>query len=428
MNDSVVDITQYKYDQAEKDLRMKLVEYSEQPEVQSQIGEAFYIWKDDPDFLAKEVTEEQVDDLTFEKFFDWFLYDFKFLDSQERVIERFYREKKESLSELEDSIIRVWLDNRYGFFEVEQVVLGESCKIRDLFTKTQYTVLDQASSRKIKRSDIIGARPLATGPNYYFSGVISVYPATFKSIIKEFINNEVKEYRQAFGKDKTVGDYLKDWGFQVGHYLEDLADNPQFVTPEGDEFVLASAVYKLTDRDKTVGKIGEIKSIKEISGEKDEIQVFSWEKRGKNKITGTLEIENDRLRIECYSIRMLEQAKLKIEKELKGEIEHLEDITKESDKFIGKSKDEKYRIDKLPPGAKSRKEVEKTLDDYYTEWIDRPHSSLKGKTPREATKTPEGRNRLNLVLNELETLYNNARQLGEPYYDLEKIKKELDLK
>lgn len=428
MNDSIVDITQYKYDQAEKDLRMKLTEYSERPEIQSQTGEAFYIWKDDPDFLADEVTEEEVDDLTFEKFFDWFLYDFKLLDSQERVIERFYSEQKESLSKLEDSIMKVWLDNHYGFFEVEQIIPGESCKIRDLFTKTDYTVLDSASSRKLQRSDIIGARPLATGPSYYFSGVISVYPATFKSIIIEFINNELTEYRKAFGKDKTAGNYLKDWGFQVGHYLEDLASNPQFVTPEGDEFVLASAVYSVTDRDKAVSRIGNIKSIKELSEEKDEIKVFSWGKRGKNKITGTLEIENNTLRIECYSLRMLQQAKLKIEKELKGSIEHLEDITKESETFIDKSKDEKSRIGKLPPGAKSRKKLEKTLDDYYAQWIDRPHSSLEGQTPREATTTPEGRNKLNLLLSELETLYNNAKQRGEPYYDLVKIKKELNLK
>lgn len=428
MNDTVVDITQYKYDQAEKDLRMKLVEYSERPEIQSQTAEAFYIWKDDPEFLAGEVTEEEVDDLTFEKFFDWFLYDFKLLDSQDTVIDRFYREERESLSELEDSIIKVWLRNHYGFFEVEQVVAGKYCKIRDLFTKTSYRVTDAASSGKLKRTDIIGARPLAAGASYYFSGVISVYPATFKSIIIEFVKDEFKEYRRAFGKDKTVENYLKDWGFHVDHYLEDLANNPRFVTPEGDEFVLATAVYRITDRDKAARRIGKIKSIKEISGEKDEIKVFSWEKIGKNKITGTLEIENDTLRIECYSLRMLEQASRKIENELKGSIEHLENITKESDAFIDKTQARKNPLDKLPPGTKNRRELEKTLDDYYTQWMDLPHPSLEGRTPREATATPEWSSKLNSVLNELEALYNSAKQRGEPYYDVEKIKKELNLK
>ena len=82
MTESVVDITQYKFDQAEKELRGKLVDYSERPEMQSQIGEAFYIWKNDPEFTSEDISEAEIDELTFEKFLDWFLYDFKLLDSE----------------------------------------------------------------------------------------------------------------------------------------------------------------------------------------------------------------------------------------------------------------------------------------------------------------------------------------------------------
>ena len=174
MKDPIIDIAQYKYDQAEKELRIKLSEYTERPEIQSQIGEAFYIWKDDPDFLDEEISEDRVDDLTFEKFFDWFLYDFKLLDTGERVIERFYEDEKGTLSEAEESIIKGWLDSFYSFFEVDEVVPGEYCSVRDLLLKKEYKVHDSSSSKKLQRSDIIGARPLNTGDNTYFSGVISV--------------------------------------------------------------------------------------------------------------------------------------------------------------------------------------------------------------------------------------------------------------
>ena len=93
MTDSIVDITKYKIDQVDKELRKKLVEYSERPEIQSQLGEAFYIWKNDPEFTSEDIREDQIDDLTFEKFFDWFLYDFKLFDSEQRVAERFYSEE-----------------------------------------------------------------------------------------------------------------------------------------------------------------------------------------------------------------------------------------------------------------------------------------------------------------------------------------------
>ncbi|MEQ9620220.1 MAG: DUF2384 domain-containing protein [Deltaproteobacteria bacterium] len=428
MNDSVVDINQYKYEQAERDIRTKLVEYSERPEIQSQLGEAFYIWRDDPDFLPEEVTEDQVDDLTFEKFFDWFLYDFKLLDTQERVIERYYKKERESLSETEESIVRDWLQNLYSFFEIEEVVEGESCKIRDLFTKEVFTVMDSASSTKVKRSDIIGARPLSTRNRFYFSAVISVYPSTFKNIIIDFFNNEFKEYRKSFGNARTKEQYIKDWGFQIGHYLEDLVNRPQFVTPEGDEFVLASGLYAVKDNQEVLRRLGKIKSLHEIIGKEEDIKLFSWEKKGRNDISATLEIENDRLRIECYSTSMLEKAKNKIEKELKGLVRHLNDTKKESEAFISKNKDKKDRLSKMPPGARNKKEVDETLDDYYTRWIDQPNPALKGKTPREAAKSTEGRKNLINVLSELEAIYDSAKKRGEPYYNLDKIRKNLNLK
>ena len=83
---------------------------------------------------------------------------------------------------------------------------------------------------------------------------------------------------------------------------------------------------------------------------------------------------------------------------------------------------------KLPTGVKSLKELEKKLDEYYTDWIDQPLPALNGKTPRDAAKTSEGRNDLNLVLNELENIYKHAKMRGEPYFDLNKVRKQLKLK
>ena len=180
MTESVIDMRQYKYDEAEKELRVKLVEYSERPEIQSQIGEAFYIWKNDPEISSEDITEDQIDDLTFEKFFDWFLYDFKLFDTRETLLERYYKEKGGELEKVEKEVVKDWLGNLYSFFEVKEVNPGKDCLIHDIFTNKQLRVSDQASSKQIKPSDIIGSRPLKCGDNFYFSAVISVYPAAFK--------------------------------------------------------------------------------------------------------------------------------------------------------------------------------------------------------------------------------------------------------
>ena len=427
MTESVVDITKYKIDQTDKELRKKLVDYSERPEIQSQLGEAFYIWKNDPDFTSEDIKEDEVDELTFEKFFDWFLYDFKLIDSEERLAERFYSDEGSELSASEKTLINDWIKSIYSFFEVEEVVPGELCLIKDIFSGKSLEVLDKASSKQIQKSDIIAARPIKIGNQYYFSGIVSLYPPPFRNLITEFFDKEFKEYKKLYGSKKTKLNYLKDWGYQIGAYVEETANNPHFVTPEGHEFIIAIADYSVDQYEKCIKKIEKIASLKEVSNKTEELRVFSWEKIGRNNITGTLEIEKDKLRIECYSIEMLAKAKLKIENQCKGFITHTKDTTKELSAFIDKSKSEPKKSKKLPLGVKNKKELDSELDNHYDKWVNTPLGVLGSISPKEAMKTEEGRVKLSSVIDELEAIYEHARKRGEPYYDVSKLRKKLKL-
>ncbi len=427
MTESVVDINEYKIDQTDKELRKKLVDYSERPEIQSQLGEAFYIWKNDPDFTSEDLDEDKIDELTFEKFFDWFLYDYKLIDSEERLAERFYSEEGASLSASEKILIQDWIKSIYSFFEVQEVVPGEICLLKDIFSGNSLEVLDKASTKQIKQSDIIAARPIKIGNQYYFSGIVSLYPPPFKKLITEFFDKEFKEYKKLYGKQKTKLSYLKDWGFQIGAYVEETANNPHFVTPEGHEFVIAIADYSVEQYEKCIKKLEGIKSLKELSDKTEELRAFSWEKIGRNTITGSLEIEKDKLRIECYSIDMIALAKAKIETQCKDSITHIKDTIKELDTFIDKSQNEPKKLKKLPLGVKNKKELDTELDNHYDKWVTTPLEVLGKISPKEAMKSKEGRVKLSLVIDELEAIYEQARKRGEPYYDVSKLRKKLKL-
>jgi len=427
MTESVVDINEYKIDQTDKELRKKLVDYSERPEIGSQLGEAFYIWKNDPDFTSEDLDEDEIDELTFEKFFDWFLYDYKLIDSEERLAERFYSEEGSNLSASEKILIKDWIKSIYSFFEVLEVVPGEKCAMKDIFSGNSLEVLDKASTKQIKKSDIIAARPIKIGNQYYFSGIVSLYPPPFKNLITEFFDKEFKEYKKLYGKQKTKLNYLKDWGFQIGAYVEETANNPHFVTPEGHEFVIAIADYSVEQYDKCIKKLEGIKSLKELSDKTEELRAFSWEKIGRNTITGSLEIEKGKLRIECYSIDMLALAKAKIETQCKDSITHIKDTIKELDTFIDKSQNEPKKLKKLPLGVKNKKELDTELDNHYDKWVTTPLEVLGKISPKESMKSKEGRVKLSLVIDELEAIYEQARKRGEPYYDVSKLRKKLKL-
>ncbi len=423
----VVDLTQYKFDQAEEYLRTKLIDFSHRPEIQAQIGEAFYIWKNDPDLLLEDLDENDIDDLTFAKFFDWFIYDFKLFSEEKRIIERFYEEERSSLPDIEKNLIRDWINNLHSFFEVEEVFPKKGCQIKDIFTGEPFNVRDSASSDQIKPLDIVSARPIKTGSTHYFSGVILVYPPALKPIIMDFFNREFKEYKKRFGKKQTLRTYLKDWGFLIENYIEDTVKNPRFLTPEGDELVSASSTYRLKNYNRALEALRGIKSLKEIEGGTDELRVFSWVRRGRNKISVTIEIENDKITIESYSVDLLFRVKNLLERKLTGLITYQKDKVRQLDSFIDRKEQKTQKPDKLFPGLKNKNELNGVLDEYYDDWVDKPLERLHGKTPREALHTKGGREKLNSILDELQNIYDHAKKRGEPYYNVLKLRKKLRL-
>ncbi len=414
-------------DKTDNELRLKMVEFSEHPDIQAQIGEAFYIWKNDPELISDDLTEDKIDDITFEKFFDWFLYDFRLFDTKERVIERFKRIESENLSVDEVSLLESWTQNVYSYFEVIDLKDPSTIRIKDIFTGHKLSVVDKAASKQIKTKDILGARPLKTGRNTYLSGIICVYPSSFKPLIIEFVNKDIKEYKKSVDKSSGIDNYLKDWGYMIGQFIEKTVSKPAYLTPEGDEFIVATAVYELSDPSSALNKISKIKSLVEITGNTQDLLVFSWEKKGRNQITGTLEIEDKRLSITCHTLEMLEKAKNKLEKELKGLLTHIEDKIRKPDNKTHTDIDDDSITNTEIEETPSSKHVTDDLDDYYERWLDTPHPVLNGLTPREAALAKSSRTKLLGLIEELELLYEHAKNRGEPHYDMTNLKKTLGL-
>lgn len=427
MTGSIINLRQYKFEQAERELRLKLVDFSNRPQIQAQIGEAFYIWKNDPELVQQYYEEDDISDVTFTKFFDWFIYDFKLIDVGKSVIELFYEQEGKSTSNFEKSILRDWLKSTISYFDVERVTTNEGCNVRDIFTNEAVSVTDNSASKQLKISDIIGARLIKTDKNTFFSGVISVYPRTFKSLIIDFYNREFKEFKKIFGKKSSHYDFLKNWGFLIDNYLERILEHSRFLTPDGDELVFARADYTCADFNLVVSKMRQVKGIQEIRGGSDELRVFFLSHVDKKNTNTIIEVEVGKLTIQAHSIDSLNRAKAVIEKELNGLISHQSDSTKHPDSLINDNSLITAKRKKLGVGVKNRKEVDKILDQYYDDWIDQPISALSGKSPREALKTKNGRNKLISILSELERLYQHAKKMGEPYYDVKKLRNKLKL-
>jgi hypothetical protein len=213
----------------------------------------------------------------------------------------------------------------------------------------------------------------------------------------------------------------------MGNYLEDALKHQHFLTPEGDELVLASATYDLKNYDRALGNLRKINSLQEMAGGTDELRIFSWLRGDKSTIYGTIELEKDKLKVECYSANILSKAKKLVEKRLKGLVVHEGDKIRQLESLIPKRKSRQSKKANKGSHVRTKGEMNPVLDRYYEDWIDKPLKILQGKTPRQAMQTRQGRDKLNSILNELQNLYEHARERGEPYYDVLKLRKKLRL-
>jgi len=400
----------------DKNLRLKIFDFTEQPEIQGQLTEAIYIWKNDPDLISDDIYEESISDDDFSKFYDWFVHDFKLLDNGERIVERFQKTQFESLSEIEKQILEQYLITNHSYFEVIEISNNGIIKIKDLLSGYSFITDQSLLEIKFKISNIFATRPLYVNEQYFFPNAISIYPRIFKKVILDFYTNHLQEYKNSFGKNKNVSDYLKDWGYLIGQHLDDIAKHPQFLNEEGDIFVLSSALYKISDIDKAKKILSNIDKIKNITSSHEPYILYTFEPKENDSICANIEIENDNLTIECHSMIRLNETKKFLESKLKGLIKYKEDIVKNFDQFnvAGEINKKGKQI-----------ESDSNMDDYYEKWLDTPHPSLDGQTPRQISRTKEGLTKLNVILNELEKIYEHAKRREEVYYDVNKIRNKL---
>lgn len=72
--------------------------------------------------------------------------------------------------------------------------------------------------------------------------------------------------------------------------------------------------------------------------------------------------------------------------------------------------------------------VNQVLEQYYRRWVDLSVPAFSGKTPREMCRTPEGRQKVERLLRDLERLEEERRDRGEPYFDFDNVRSLLGIK
>ncbi len=214
-------------------------------------------------------------------------------------------------------------------------------------------------------------------------------------------------------------------------------DDVRLTTPEGDEIVFTSALYRHTDQEDVLSILRSADDFgldDDLAPESDGSYHFPWfETRpdapqqfaplGK-RVLAHLVLTPTKLEVEAPSRRRLDDCRQRLEELLGERIRLVQTGAKELAEALSERSPTELEEPFVPPPELIAEMEDKML----RQWIDESIPALGGQTPREAVKTPEGRRQvLELIEYSVQMQKSMPKRPGMFAPDYRKVKKMLGL-
>jgi hypothetical protein len=369
-------------------------------------------------------------------FNDWFIHDYN-LKEGTTIIKLFTQELNENLDELEKETVTLWSDSPIRLYEIIDVKKGTGFLAKDVFDHTQRFVHDVSASKKVVLYDLVFARLYLIGTIARMAGSAYLMPHRVLKDARQFI---LHDHERA--KCSSLDDYFKANSLSVIRYLNLLANSEKpHLTPEGDAITVSRAEYSINSMRKAkrllddsfdmiyAGRLGKkyrydiveedtLRESDTVDGISYQSYYVSARKGQPNlRVIANIGFDTKSLYIECMSENRLDRSK-KIVNELLGSLaRHEKDtqgVTEQNDGDKNTSVINEKKVAKI---------TARFFEEYYRVWLDTKMPALGGRTPLEATKTANGRERLKEMIKDIE---NTELHNGQNLY-VKKLKSELCL-
>jgi hypothetical protein len=381
------------------------------------IEEAHVMFWDD--FVPQQHLEGHALDIAYQNFLEWITFDFVIDPDQNKTLVDLYMEQNKKLTQDEHAVLTKMENSVISLYEVQEVFPEKGLLLKDLLMGGEYDVKEKAATRGLKRWDIFATRLLLIDGQYIMSGSIYPYHLHFKQSILDDIMQEYEDYRAEF-PDGTMDMFLKDSGDLFNFYWYDPIQNPVYPrmhTTTGEPMVLSKAVFEIKDHDAAVKALPKIRGFEQCE------KGFTWYDRrkpdGSATILGTGKIQGNRLVLECNSKKRLERGKKLILKATGDAVFHKADTFQDP---IGAMKEHKDKPPKTPakelPLELQQEFYTQYMQNHYEGWFHDHIPALDNKTPLEAIKTEQGKQKVIDLLKLYENGEERNKQEGRPVYDL----------
>jgi len=337
-----------------------------------------------------------------------------------------------------------------SFHQVRAVEAGSSMVLRDVLLEDERTVLEQSASRTLRPGDVVFGRVLALEGPTIMSGCGSVVipPEDLGTLME--LRRGLKRRLKKVDSDVLLAaqDELRAIYFDLA---EMLAKPPEMRlhNTDGDpiEFVTLTFDLKIPVREALASLQGlSLEPVDDIlaGAEQDPDGTvrraeFSWAREGNRKfkgwdntILGHLRVEPGILVADVNSRKRAGRLTKEITKRLHGNAvlkstarKSLEEAKREAP--VGDGGRGRKESEELMRQPEVRAQITAMMQDQWKRWLDESIPALDGKTPRQAARTKEGRERLEALLFSFERREGGP---GENLFapDIARLRSELGIK
>jgi hypothetical protein len=222
--------------------------------------------------------------------------------------------------------------------------------------------------------------------------------------------------RQVPGDDadffKRFGRIFFVWWLQ--HVV--LVSRPQLRTADGDELVVAAAVFDVRDREALDRALANHPDL-----DRQDDGSYAWLEPGGSddfrRGLGTFVPSGDRLVLETMSKARAERGRAFLEALAGAAVRYRATSVESIERALERRPPRPPREDERVPPEVEAELLQNLYAQHYRAWLDTPLPALRGQTPRDATQSKAGRARVVAQLKDLESLSARDRLAGRPAYD-----------
>jgi hypothetical protein len=360
-------------------------------------------------------------------FFSWFMHDW-LPDPQDTelpaaghgqtVAQAYLARTGHRLDPIARGYVEACCATPFSFHEVIDCRPGEALRLRDVLLGTEREVIERTGSRTLRAGDLLFAKVVPIEGMHLIEGMgpVAVPPAEKPGII---------ELRKKIGSqgDLFAAELLRDWDLELRELYLSIADRllypqlPEMRNTDGDPLEMHTLIFDLDAPEAA------FESLKSLAAGMSEEEIASGAQRDPsgNLLTaelswvradqtalGSIRIEGKRLTAEVNSARRAAALHRLIEQRLGSNAHARPSVVRSVQSMLGRepAPQEQARRDKERAEFAAQPEVQaairETLHKHYRAWVDNKIPALGNRTPREAVRDPDGREAVEVLIDQIE--------------------------